>query len=68
VRQVGRNAKYGRKPSMPRRWAGTAMLKAFAGFGRLKADKQLLLVLAARAVRKARAPSSNASLGKTAKA
>jgi len=50
------------------RGAGAAMLKASARFGARKADKQLPLRPAARAVCKASAASSNAHLGKTAEA
>jgi hypothetical protein len=48
--------------------AGAAMQEAAKGFRRLKAFKQLPLLQAALAVRKARATSSNAHLAHTTKA
>ncbi len=57
-----------RSPSMALRWAGAAMQEAAKGFRRLKAYKQLPLLQAALAVRKARATSSNAHLAQTTKA
>ena len=48
--------------------AGAAMQEAAKGFRRLKAFKQLPLLQAALAVRKARATSSNAHLAQTTKA
>ena len=68
VRRVSRNVKYWRSPSMALRWAGAAMQEAAKGFRRLKAYKQLPLLQAALAVRKARATSSNAHLAQTTKA
>jgi len=68
VRRVSRNVKYWRSPSMALRWAGAAMQEAAKGFRRLKAYKQLPLLQAALAVRKARGTSSNAHLAKTTKA
>ena len=68
VRRVSRNVKYWRSPSMALRWAGAAMQEAAKGFRRLKAHKQLPLLQAALAVRKARATSSNAHLAQTTKA
>ena len=68
VRRVTRNVKYWRSPSMALRWAGAAMQEAAKGFRRLKAYKQLPLLQAALAVRKARATSSNAHLAQTTKA
>jgi len=62
VRRVSRNVKYWRSPSMALRWAGAAMQEAAKGFKRLKAYKQLPLLQAALAVRKARTTSSNAHL------
>jgi hypothetical protein len=62
VRRVSRNVKYWRSPSMALRWAGAAMQEAAKGFRRLKDYKQLPLLQAALAVRKARATSSNANL------
>src|SRR4029077_14689921 len=59
VRRVCRNVKYWRSPSMALRWAGAAMQEAAKGFRRLKAYKQLPLLQAALAVRKARTTSSN---------
>ena len=68
VRRVCRNVKYWRSPSMALRWTGAAMQEAAKGFRRLKAYKQLPLLQAALAARKARAASSNEHLVKTAKA
>ena len=68
VRRVSRNVKYWRSPSMALRWAGAAMQEAAKGFRRLKAYKQLPLLQAALAVRKARTTSSNAHLAQTTKA
>ena len=68
VRCVSRNVKYRRSPSMALRWAGAAMQEAGKGFRRLKAYKQLPLLQAALAARKARATSSNAHLAQTTKA
>jgi hypothetical protein len=68
VRRVSRNVKYWGSPSMALRWAGAAMQEAAKGFRRLKAYKQLPLLQAALAVRKARATSSNAHLAQTTKA
>jgi len=68
VRRVSRNVKYWRSPSMALRWASAAMQEAAKGFRRLKAYKQLPLLQAALAVRKARATSSNAHLAQTTKA
>ena len=68
VRRVCRNVKYWRSPSMALRWAGAAMQEAAKGFRRLKAYKQLPLLQAALALRKARATSSNAHLAQTTKA
>ncbi len=68
VRCVSRNVKYWRSPSMALRWAGAAMQEAAKGFRRLKAYKQLPLLQAALAARKARATSSNAHLAQTTKA
>ena len=65
VRRVSRNVKYWRSPSMALRWA---MQEAAKGFRRLKAYKQLPLLQAALAVRKAKASSSNAHLAQTTKA
>jgi hypothetical protein len=65
VRRVSRNVKYWRSPSMALRWAGAAMQEAAKGFKRLKAYKQLPLLQAALAVRKARTkrnPFSTASV------
>src|SRR6202045_4023591 len=67
VRRVSRNVKYWRSPSMALRWASAAMQEAAKGFRRLKAYKQLPLLQAALAVRKARATSSNAHLAQTTK-
>jgi hypothetical protein len=50
---------------MALRWASAAMQEAAKGFRRLKAYKQLPLLQAALAVRKARATSSNAHLAQT---
>ena len=55
VRRVCRNVKYWRSPSMALRWTGAAMLEAAKGFRRLKACKQLPLLKAALAERKAQA-------------
>ena len=68
VRRVCRNVKYWRSPSMALRWTGAAMQEAAKGFRRLKAYKQLPLLQAALAARKARAASSNEHLVKTVKA
>ncbi len=68
VRRVCRNVKYWRSPSMALRWAGAAMQEAAKGFRRLKAHKQLPLLKAALAVRKAKTASSNEHLDQTAKA
>ena len=56
VRRVCRNVKYWRSPSMAMRWTAAAMKEANKGFRRLKAYKQLPLLQAALAVRKARRP------------
>ena len=61
---MSRNVKYWRSPWMALRWAGAAMQEAAKGFRRLKAYKQLPLLQAALAVRKARATSSNARVPK----
>jgi hypothetical protein len=53
---------------MALRWAGAAMQEAAKAFRRLKAYKQLPLLQAALAVRKAKATSSNAHLVQTTKA
>lgn len=68
VRRVCRNVKYWRSPSMALRWAGAAMQEAAKGFRRLKAHKQLPLLKAALAQRKAKAAPSNEHLAQTAKA
>jgi putative transposase len=68
VRRVCRNVKYWRSPSMSLRWAGAAMQEADKGFRRLKAHKQLPILQAALAARKARAASSNENLVQTTKA
>jgi transposase-like protein len=68
VRRVSRNVKYWRSPSMALRWAGAGMQEAAKGFRRLKGYKQLPLLQAALAVRKAKASSSNAHLAQTTKA
>jgi putative transposase len=68
VRRVCRNVKYWRSPSMALRWAGAAMQEAAKGFRRLKAHKQLPLLKAALAKRKAKAVPSNEHLAQTAKA
>jgi putative transposase len=68
VRRDSRNVKYWRSPSMALRWASAAMQEAAKGFRRLKAYKQLPLLQAALAVRKARTTSSNAHLAQTTKA
>ena len=68
VRRVCRNVKYWRSPSMARRWAGAAMQEAAKGFRRLKAHKQLPLLKAALAKRKAKAAPSNEHLAQTPKA
>ena len=68
VRRVCRNVKYWRSPSMALRWAGAAMQEAAKGFRRLKAHKQLPLLKAALAKRKALATSANPHLVQTAKA
>jgi len=53
---------------MALRWAGAAMQEAAKGFRRLKAHKQLPLLKAALAERKARAPSANRHLAQALKA
>jgi len=68
VRRVCRNVKYWRSPSMALRWAGAAMQEAAKGFRRLKAHKQLPLLKAALAKRKAKAAPSNEHLAQTTKA
>jgi transposase-like protein len=68
VRRVCRNVKYWRSPSMALRWTGAAMQEAAKGFRRLKAHKQLPLLKAALAMRKAKAAPSNEHLAQTAKA
>ena len=68
VRRVCRNVKYWRSPSMALRWAGAAMQEAAKGFRRLKAHKQLPLLKAALAKRKALTTSANPHLVQTAKA
>lgn len=68
VRRVCRNVKYWRSPSMALRWAGAAMQEAAKGFRRLKAHKQLPLLKAALAARKANTAPSNEHLAQTAKA
>ena len=68
VRRVCRNVKYWRSSSMALRWAGAAMQEAAKGFRRLKAHKQLPLLKAALAKRKAKAAPSNEHLAQTAKA
>ena len=68
VRRVCRNVKYWRSPSMALRWAGAAMQEAAKGFRRLKAHKQLPLLKAALAKRKAKAAPSNEHLAQTPKA
>jgi transposase-like protein len=68
VRRVCRNVKYWRSPSMALRWAGAAMQEAAKGFRRLKAHKQLPLLKAALAKRKAKATPSNEHLAQTTKA
>jgi putative transposase len=68
VRRVCRNVKYWRSPSMGLRWAGAGMQEAAKGFRRLKARKQLPILQAALAARKARAASSNENLVQTTKA
>lgn len=68
VRRVCRNVKYWRSASMALRWAGAAMQEAAKGFRRLKAHKQLPLLKAALAARKAKAAPSNEHLAQTAKA
>ncbi len=68
LRRVCRNVKYWRSPSMALRWAGTAMQEAAKGFRRLKAHKQLPLLKAALAERKARAASANQHLAHAPKA
>jgi putative transposase len=68
VRRVCRNVKYWRSPSMALRWAGAAMQEAARGFRRLKAHKQLPLLKAALAKRKAKAVPSNEHLAQTAQA
>lgn len=68
VRRVCRNVKYWRSPSMALRWVGAAMQEAAKGFRRLKAHKQLPLLKAALAARKANAAPSNEHLAQTAKA
>jgi putative transposase len=68
LRRVCRNVKYWRSPSMALRWAGAAMQEAAQGFRRLKAYKQLPLLKAALAERKAKAASANPHLAQTPKA
>jgi hypothetical protein len=68
VRRVCRNVKYWRSPSMALRWAGAAMQEAAKGFRRLKAHKQLPLLKAALAKRKAKAVPSNEHLAQTTQA
>ena len=68
VRRVCRNVKYWRSPSMALRWAGAAMQEAAKGFRRLKAHKQLPLLKAALAKRKAQAAPTNEHLAQTTKA
>jgi putative transposase len=66
LRRVCRNVKYWRSPSMALRWAGAAMQEAAKGLRRLKAHKQLPLLKAALAERKAKAASTNQHLAQTA--
>jgi transposase-like protein len=68
LRRVCRNVKYWRSPSMALRWAGAAMQEAAKGFRRLKAHKQLPLLKAALAERKAKATSGNRHLAQALKA
>ncbi len=68
VRRVCRNVKSWRSPSMALRWAGAAIQEAAKGFRRLKAHKQLPLLKAALAMRKAKAAPSNGHLAQTAQA
>ena len=68
VRRVCWNVKYWRSPSMALRWAGAAMQEAAKGFRRLKAHKQLPLLKAALAKRKALTTSANPHLAQAAKA
>ena len=68
LRRVCRNVKYWRSPSMALRWAGAAMQEAAKGFRRLKAHKQLPLLKAALAERKAKAASANQHLAHAPKA
>ena len=68
VRRVCRNVKYWRSPSMALRWTGAAMQEAAKGFRRLKSCKQLPLLKAALAERKAKTAPSNEHLVQTVKA
>jgi putative transposase len=61
VRQVCRNVKHWRTPSMALRWTAAAMLEAKKGFRKLKAYKQLPALRMALKARQERA-SNNSTL------